>query len=315
MSEPAVAASQPDTPPAAPSGLGRALLPLHAVVERGPLCIEEIAAATGLPLSTAYRRVEELRRLGYLQRLPLPPGRSAAVVSTRQYEPGPRMRELTWWAWDVARPSRMAIAEDLLRRGPPRGRQPCGCTSSPGGSSKRWTRRPAVPGDEAPGAPRAAHEGPFGRAEEGEIPDVPEFAETVCHWLINAPVYHPAWSQYLLVVVRLRDGVPGFGPPKRQFEGTTHELHVVALNPDHRLTVAELADPNTRAHYLTPINIAEQFIATDAEMQQLADLAAQAVVNGHLNPETADAPATIRRAWLTSLTKTLAHIRGEAHAS
>lgn len=110
--------AEPEELPA-PWGLGRALLPVHAVVERGPLCIEEIASVTGLPLSTAYRRVEELRRLGYLQPLPLPPGRSAAVVSARQYEPGPRTRELTWWAWDVARPSRMAIVEDLLRRAAP----------------------------------------------------------------------------------------------------------------------------------------------------------------------------------------------------
>lgn len=160
--------------------------------------------------------------------------------------------------------------------------------------------------------------GAFGHAEPIPLADTPEAVETVCSWLITAPMYHPLWSQYVLCVVRLRDDVPGFPPPTRQFAGTTHELLVLAIKPDHRWTAAELGhrlDEGGSLPYLTPVNIAQQFIASDDEMRDLASLASQAVVHGALGPETADAPERVRQSWLTSLTKTLAHLRGEAHAS
>src|SRR5439155_1599216 len=52
------------------------------------------------------------------------------------------------------------------------------------------------------------HNGPYGSAEEFEMPDVPHASETVCQWLVNSPIWHPAWSQYMIVVIRLREGVP-----------------------------------------------------------------------------------------------------------
>lgn len=159
--------------------------------------------------------------------------------------------------------------------------------------------------------------GAYGSAEPIPIPDIPQAAQTVAHWLLTAPAYHPAWSQYVLACVRLQDDVPGFPPPQRKFDGTTHEVLVVALDPkdgpyyvDKILGYAETGS----MPYLTPVTIAEQFIATDEEMSRLTELAAAGVVNGMLNPETADAPPTIRAMWLGSLTRTLAHIRGEAHA-
>lgn len=155
--------------------------------------------------------------------------------------------------------------------------------------------------------------GPFGRAEPIPVPDRPDAAETVAEWLITAPAYHPAWPQYALVVVRLRDDVPGFPAPHHQFEGTTHELIVMALDPGRGPhTTATLT--GAALPYLQPVNIVEQFIAGDDEMRRLAELAATGVVNGVLMPETADAPDRVRAAWRASLTKTLAHIRGEVHA-
>ena len=53
---------------------------------------------------------------------------------------------------------------------------------------------------------------------------------------------------------------------------------------------------------------------TIPDARYTAQLAAQAVVDGVLNPETADAPSRIRENWLASVTKTLAHMRGEVHA-
>jgi hypothetical protein len=160
-------------------------------------------------------------------------------------------------------------------------------------------------------------EGSYGTAEAVPLPDIPEAAETVCTWLLTAPRAHPLWSQYMLGVVRLRD-LPGFPPPARQFDGATHELHVVALNPGRgTLTVADM-ERFMRAGgwpFLLPVNIAHQIEGTDEEALRLAEMAAMGVVLGILWPETGDAPEAIRVGWKASLVRTLAHARGEAHAS
>lgn len=155
-------------------------------------------------------------------------------------------------------------------------------------------------------------QGIHGDAAPLDVPATPAAAETVCLWLITAPAYHMAWSQYLLIVVRLTDDLPGFPPPSHKFEGTTHELMVWVLDPDH-LQTPESANAFVAEHamppFLTPQNVVEQYIATDDEMRQLASLCAQSIVHGVLNPDTDG-----RAAWLPVTTKTLAHIRGETHA-
>lgn len=160
-------------------------------------------------------------------------------------------------------------------------------------------------------------EGPYGTAEQVPTPGIPSAAETVCTWLITAPRAHPLWSQYMLAVVRLRD-LTGFPPPARQFDGATHELLVVALDPEHGPMDPERAVRYWRRGrslpYLTPVNIAHQIEGTDEEAAELAEMAARGVVRGHLMPETGDAPDAIRAAWKASLVKTLAHSRGEVHA-
>lgn len=140
----------------------------------------------------------------------------------------------------------------------------------------------------------------------------PRHHMTVDHWLITAPAYHLFWSQYDLYVISLADH-PDYPPPHRQFPSATHELVVVALNPKEGPYTPEKLDDFAREGrglpYLEPVNIVEQFEATDEEMRSLASLSAWGVVNGHLNPETADAPDAIRAQWGFSLRKTLAHIR------
>jgi len=163
-------------------------------------------------------------------------------------------------------------------------------------------------------------DGPYGTAVTWPLGDGPDWAETVCQWLLTAPMAHPAWTQYLMPVVRLRD-TPGFPPPKRQFDGATHELLVVALNPDEGPYTPEnmrrfYEGPQAgRLPYLTPVNIAHQIEGSDEEARMLALYSAWGVTAGALNPETSDAPSLIRSDWKGALVKTLAHIRGEAHAS
>lgn len=172
------------------------------------------------------------------------------------------------------------------------------------------------------------HEGSHGRAWKLAIPDgtAPKFGATVCHYLITAPSYHPMWFQYNLVVLRLKE-IPGLPKAKLQFPGATHELMVAALNPETGHGIAghypEHHTPECMSgshiegqdlSYLFPINIAWQVIASDEEMEVLADMAVTAVVSGKWNPETADSPDMIRQAWNAGLTRTLAHHRGEPHA-
>lgn len=157
--------------------------------------------------------------------------------------------------------------------------------------------------------------GAYGRAWLIPLPDIPQAAETVCTWLLTAPQAHPLWAQYMLGCVRLRD-LDGFPPPVRHFDGATHEIDVVALNPEHGPYNVEKMQGYHHSGdlpYLTPINIAYQIEGSDDEARLLTGYAAMAVVHGFLWPETADAPEQVRADWAVSLTKTLAHIRGEVH--
>jgi hypothetical protein len=166
----------------------------------------------------------------------------------------------------------------------------------------------------------AEFKGRYGRAHLLAFPDTLEAAETVCSWLLTAPHAHPLWAQYHLGTVRLRD-LEGWPPPRRQFPGATHELTVVALNPEYGPYTAENmrrfwdGEMAGRMPYLTPVNIAHQIEASDEEARMLALYSAWGVTAGAVWPETADAPQRIRAEWDSVLVKTLAHIRGEVHAS
>jgi hypothetical protein len=156
--------------------------------------------------------------------------------------------------------------------------------------------------------------GPFGTAHR--IPHT-DYRDTqpagLDSWIITAPCWHPLWSQYNLGVVSLAD-FPGMPPARRQRPGVTHELSIVALNPEHgpydARTISRTGQPLA---FLLPVNIAEQFTTTDDHARHLALLCARAVVDGILCPETADAPDRIRAAWRTSIHQTLEHQHDPHH--
>ena len=158
--------------------------------------------------------------------------------------------------------------------------------------------------------------GPFGTATHLQVnPDLPGADTTVCWWLLSGLRWHPLWNQFALVVVHLRP-THGTPPPRLHFPGATHELLVMALNPERGpRTPTDLAanglGPNA---WLTPLDVVHQFEATDTEMQTLAGMLAEACVQGWLTPSTDDARQALREMWLTVCVKTLAHGRGEEHA-
>lgn len=164
---------------------------------------------------------------------------------------------------------------------------------------------------------RTDYIGPYGNMRFiPHKPTRPEHQAHVVAYLIDAPGWHPVWNQYQLAVVSLKefDGVPD---PILKFPGATHELLVVAINPEYQQTVSSMIQHGTdgKLPYLTPVNIAEQFEATDEEMEKLAWLCGRAVVSGQLNPETGDGPERVRMEWLSACVKTLAHIRQEPHSA
>ena len=157
----------------------------------------------------------------------------------------------------------------------------------------------------------------YGEAGEAfELPIRPghDAAQSVCHWLVNAPGAHPLWSQWVIACVRPDDDVPGFPPPHRQFEGATHEVLIVAVNPDHPITPELAAQSDYELVYLEPVNLASQVTATDDEMRLVVAGMAWACAHGVMTPEPWLGYGSFREAWLTTIVKTLGHIRGEEHA-
>lgn len=167
-------------------------------------------------------------------------------------------------------------------------------------------------------------QGPVGTVEHVPMPDVADVPPEVRaaiettrgSWLITSPVWTPAWTQWVLSLVTLGDH-PGLPKAKLKFDGATHELLLLAVHPDSPQTV-ETVQGHCRTGdlpFLTPINVAEQFECTDDEARAVAWLAARAVVNGQLPAEPPLGYESFRATWLAACTKTLAHLRGEAHAS
>lgn len=130
-------------------------------------------------------------------------------------------------------------------------------------------------------------------------------------WIITAPLWHPAWHQYLLGVITL-DEIPDLPPAIKTAPGMTHELMVLALDPSRGPYDALQVRQGDLA-LLLPINVSEQFTGTDDQARQLAELATRAVVDGRLNPETSDAPTRIRAEWHAAIAMTLDHFRDPHH--
>ena len=125
--------------------------------------------------------------------------------------------------------------------------------------------------------------GPIGTAERLD-PNLNNKSTTLETWFLHLPPAHPIWPRYLLSVIHLRPD-PAFGPARLKYPGATHELMVVALDPEKN---PQPNQPETW-HHLTPINYVNQFHGlTDAGAAGLARTAAEQVVQGQLWVETSD---------------------------
>jgi hypothetical protein len=105
----------------------------------------------------------------------------------------------------------------------------------------------------------------------------------VALWLIEAPWAHPLWHSYVLSLVSLRP-VEGQPPPVCYFDGATHEMMLMALDPDEprQPMFDEMA-----FEVLMPANFGAQMIVeTDAEATAKVAAAVAMIAKGELNPDT-----------------------------
>ena len=126
-------------------------------------------------------------------------------------------------------------------------------------------------------------------------------ANTHC-WYVNASWAHPAWHDYLVMVVDLDS--PCKKPPMKVREDMTHEFLLWAVDPRHDapISVEELrdlvVDGNMFSRLLRPANYGYQFVATlsDGDEEEWVRDRIQAYVKAierkHLSPDI-----DLRRVW------------------
>lgn len=131
---------------------------------------------------------------------------------------------------------------------------------------------------------------------------------TVAVWFIHAPSQSIAWDRYLLSIYHLRP-IEGGTPVKKEYDALTHEIVLVALNPDKN---PQPNDPESWAH-LVPMNLVMQLeLPHDEAASDLLERSAKAICGGLL---WAEPPMSgMVEPWRTSMLQTSAHYRNEPHA-
>lgn len=124
-------------------------------------------------------------------------------------------------------------------------------------------------------------------------------------WLVHAPHGNPFWPWYMVAVVNLRDHKGQTGSPFIQFPGASHELLVVALNPEDPLPDV---DAWTQPRYLVPVDQCVQFIvADDKQATSLLDVVVKGILSG-ISPDQ-----DYRALWREMVAQTAEHIRLGGH--
>lgn len=113
----------------------------------------------------------------------------------------------------------------------------------------------------------------------------------VCAWVVEARWAHPVWHSYWIDLAHLRPVAGHQRPFTVYLAGATHELVLMALDPDALLRPMIGGGP---VQALAPVNFAAQFVAeNDAMALRRVELAVQAICDGRLSPDT-----DFRDAWI-----------------
>lgn len=151
--------------------------------------------------------------------------------------------------------------------------------------------------------------GPFGTATRitARGPD-PAQTATLATWLVHIPSASPAWSDYQVSVVHLRD-IPDTREVTRQYPEAAYELMMYALDPDRhpRPDDVETLVP------LHPLNMVIQFHGiSDEDAGGLAEACARAMCLGILAAEPDFEPQ--RQLWRDMIRNSIEHIQTGGHA-
>ncbi len=108
-------------------------------------------------------------------------------------------------------------------------------------------------------------------------------------WLINCPGRHPFWQWWTVSLVSLAD-IPGIGAAVKRETSMTHEIIVVALNPETFKPTDEWYDNRSRdrvgRHFMHPIDLSAQFeVGSDQDARDIAFLFVRALCDGYLTPD------------------------------
>ena len=127
-------------------------------------------------------------------------------------------------------------------------------------------------------------------------------------WLVEGP-FHPMWDQWLVSVITLSH-IDGVQDAHQQFPGATHELSMIAINPERRCDIdafeetGDWGDPAV-PKFLTPIDQQVQWSnGTDDEARDIGALAIRTIANGHASPDS-----DYRAWWTQAIKASLDHTR------
>lgn len=112
----------------------------------------------------------------------------------------------------------------------------------------------------------------------------PDWDATVDAFILRVPEAHPFWDHWLVSLIHLRP-IAGVKPATIRLTGATHELLIMALDPECALPGLDV-DASFHPRWLSPIDVVEQFQATDdAVAAQIFELAVRVIVDGQASPD------------------------------
>lgn len=155
--------------------------------------------------------------------------------------------------------------------------------------------------------------GARGRAWRVTLPPVGERRRrdeegTVGMFIVQASGAHPLWDHWFVTLIHLRP-IEGVKPAHIRQEGATHEFMIASADPTAPLPGLVIDGPEWRPRWLTPIDVVEQFAATDDVVaDRILELAVRAIVDGVASPDQDWRPW-----WKNAIATTAEHYHSGIH--
>lgn len=132
-----------------------------------------------------------------------------------------------------------------------------------------------------------------------EIKKLPEdkVAYIIGQWLLDSPI-DPFWNFHTLSVVHLRGEIPGEGPPELFFDGATHEILCLAIDPNIKTVKLDWSDLKpSDVSFLSPPDFIIQIKAdSDTAARKKIEDCLEQYLAGRLPPYS-----DFRESWTLSL--------------